>query len=307
MHDEELDTSETTVRALLAAQCPQWSTLPIEYLRTSGTDNAMWRVRVEPGQDVVVRLPRRPHTAHQVEREMTLLRRLAASPLAAIVRTPTVRHIGRAHETFPYRWAVLDWLNGSDAWTERDTLAGHLDVLAVDLANAVLAIGALTDMAVPARTPGTRGGPIAPLVQRLDRWLDDPQWHASERIDAAAVRRLAAQALDVANEPVVSGFVHGDLIAGNVLIERGRLWAIIDWGCAGFGDRAQDLTPAWAILDANSRAIFRRAVGADDASWIRARTFALEQAVGGVLYYVPRRHALGDIMVRTLERILDEQ
>lgn len=35
------------------------------------------------------------------------------------------------------------------------------------------------------------------------------------------------------------------------------------------------------------------------------RTFELEHVVGGVLYYVPKQHPLGDVMARTLERILE--
>lgn len=98
--------------------------------------------------------------------------------------------------------------------------------------------------------------------------------------------------------------MHGDLIPGNVLTIDGRLSAIIDWGGAGHGDIAQDLTPAWAILDGDGRSIFRGELEADSAAWLRARACALEQAVGGVLYYVPRRHPLGDVMARTLGRIL---
>jgi hypothetical protein len=48
-------------------------------------------------------------------------------------------------------------------------------------------------------------------------------------------------------------------------------------------------------------------VGPDDSTWVRARTIELQHAVGGVLYYVPRRHALGDVMARTLHRILDDE
>jgi aminoglycoside phosphotransferase (APT) family kinase protein len=118
------------------------------------------------------------------------------------------------------------------------------------------------------------------------------------------VRRLAAEAREVTGEPVVTGFTHGDLIPGNLLVDEDRLTAVIDWGGAGHGDRAQDLAPAWSVLEGPSRTIFRAAVGADDASWVRGRTFELEHAVGGVLYYVPRRHPLGDVMARTLQRIL---
>lgn len=305
IHDDEPDTSEATVRTLLAAECPAWGDLPMEYLRSSGTDNAMWRLRIEDANDLVVRLPRRPNAAANVEQEMELLGALSATRLSSVVRTPTVRHVGQPHQAFPYRWSVLDWLEGTDAWVARHT-ASNLDTFAVDLAQAVLLIGDLAGLPGAERAPGRRGGPIEPLVRTLEWWLDDPQWEAANLVDVAAVRRLAAEALEVSSEPVVAGFTHGDLIPGNLLVANGRLTGVIDWGGAGYGDTAQDLAPAWAVLDASSRCVFRDAVGADDAAWIRARTFELEHAVGGVLYYVPRGHPLGDVMMRTLDRILHD-
>jgi aminoglycoside phosphotransferase (APT) family kinase protein len=306
IHDDEPDTTEVTVRALLSAQCPEWADLALTYLRTSGTDNAMWRVRVLSGEDVVVRLPRRPGAAANVGMELDVLQAIADSPLAAVVDTPGVLHVGTPDKAFPYRWAVLGWLDGTDAWTARKTLGGSLGNLAFDLAAAVRAIGTLTDMPVPHREPGDRGGPIAPLLQRLDRWLDDPMWRAHELIDVAAVRRCAAQTLEASHDPVDARFVHGDLIPGNLLVAANRLCAIIDWGSAAYADPAQDLGAAWALFDRRIRPVFREAVGADEATWLRARAFELEQAVGGVLYYTPRGHSLADVMARTLHRILEE-
>ena len=304
IHDDELDTTEATVRALLAAQCPAWATLPLTYLRTSGTDNAMWRVQATDGADVVVRLPRRPVAADQIGAELDLLQHLPATPLGNLVRTPVVRHVGRPEEVFPFGWAILDWLDGVDAWTARDALTGDLDDLAVEVARVVTAIGGLTTIPVGARGSGDRGGPMGPLLERLAWWLADPRWNAPSLLDVAAVRRRADEATELAEVPVDRGFVHGDLIPGNVLVDGGKLVAIIDWGGAAWADPAQDLAPAWALFDRRGRRIFREAIGADDATWLRARTFELEHAVGGVLYYVPRGHPLGDLMNRTLQRIL---
>ena len=72
IHDDEPDTSEGTVRTLLAAECPAWSDHPMEYVRSSGTSNAMWRLRLDDASDLVVRLPRRPHAAATVEQEVEL-------------------------------------------------------------------------------------------------------------------------------------------------------------------------------------------------------------------------------------------
>ena len=144
------------------------------------------------------------------------------------------------------------------------------------------------------------------MLRRLDWWLDDPRWNASDLIDVSSVRRRAAESAEVGGEPVAAGFVHGDLIPGNLLTDGSRLSAIIDWGSAGYGDPAQDLAPAWAVFDPRSRRVFRDAIEVDDATWLRARVFELEHAVGGVLYYTPRRHPLADVMTHTLHRILDE-
>lgn len=307
IHHGEPDTSEPIVRALLRAECSQWSESAIEYLATSGTDNAMWRIRLENESDVVVRLPRRPGAAAGVKQEIAVLQQIARAHVGTLVRTPSVRHIGQPHEVFPHHWSVLEWIDGADTWTVRNDLeARSLDALASDLGQVVPAIAETTDLDVDIRprSPGDRGGPLGPLLDRLNGWLISPDWNAASLVDVAAVKRLADQALEVLDEPVTVGFVHGDLIPGNLLVEDGRLTAIIDWGGVGRGDTAQDLAPAWSVLTTKERAAFREATGADDAAWIRGRTFELEHAVGGVLYYVPRRHALGDVMARTLDRLL---
>lgn len=308
IHDDEPDVGEAVVRALLGAECPQWSARPVEYLATSGTDNAMWRVHLDQGPDLVVRLPRRPHAAANVNHEVEVLAGIEGSPVAALVKTPAVRHRGRPHEVFPHPWSVLEWIEGMDAWTARHHLAGaDLGPLATDLGRLVDALARTTGVDARPRPPGDRGGPLAPLLDRLDRWLSDPAGNAESLIDVAGVRRLADQARELVDEPVATGLVHGDLIPGNLLVADRRLTAVLDWGSAGHGDPAQDLAPAWSVLPAGAREVFRRAVGdVGEAAWIRGRAFELEHAVGAVLYYRPRRHPLGEVMARTLDRILDE-
>jgi aminoglycoside phosphotransferase (APT) family kinase protein len=305
LHDDEPDTSESVVRALLRAELPHWAESQVECLATSGTDNAMWRLRTSEGPDVVVRLPRRPAAAANVLGETSVLHQVHAAEIGSVVRTPRVRHVGQPHERFAHHWSVLEWLDGADAWTARTALGRReLNALATELATAVAAIGGADITGVSERVPGSRGGPLGPLLERLDSWLTLPAWNATDLIDVAAVRRLASEAHEIVDEPIAQGFVHGDLIPGNLLVDRGHLTSIIDWGGAGRGDLAQDLAPAWAVLTEVERPAFKEAVGCSEAAWIRGRTFELEHAVGGVLYYVPKKHPLGDVMARTLQRIL---
>ncbi|ERK70145.1 hypothetical protein N136_03522, partial [Leifsonia aquatica ATCC 14665] len=71
---------------------------------------------------------------------------------------------------------------------------------------------------------------------------------------------------------------HGDVAEGNLLVDSGRLSAVIDFGTSGVGDPACDLVPAWTMFDEPARTAFRDAVALDDATWARARGWALWKA-----------------------------
>ncbi len=302
IHDDEADTTEAAARTLLHEQVAEWAELRLSYVNSSGTDNAMWRLHHPSGNDLLLRLPRTPGAARGVSTELSILSTLAD---AYGLPVPKVRFAGSPTDAYPHPWAVLEWLNGVDAWAARDELLELGDEeLALDLAAVVRTLRTVTSLDVPVRQPGDRGGAIDALLGRIERWLADPQWHANEFVDVAAVRRCVAETQEVIDKPCETGFLHGDLIPGNILVTKRRLSAIIDWGGAGIGDPAQDLGVAWAVLGSKARVVFRDALGIDEPTWLRARAFELEHAVGGVLYYEPRGHLLGTVMRRTLDRIL---
>ncbi len=58
-----------------------------------------------------------------------------------------------------------------------------------------------------------------------------------------------------------------------------RLAAGIDFGCAAVGDPACDLVMAWTFFPDGAAAIFRRGLPADEATWARARGWALWKAL----------------------------
>ena len=98
-------------------------------------------------------------------------------------------------------------------------------------------------------------------------------------------------------------WIHGDLDARNVLIEDGRLRAVIDWGSLGVGDPACDVMVAWKLLSADTRGTFREALSVDDATWTRGHGWALSQALNALSYYTLETNA---VLVREARRWLTE-
>lgn len=292
LHDDEPDTSAPVVRTLLRAQVPRLAGLPLHPLCTTGSDNALLRL----GADLVVRLPRFPDAAQRLGVELSWLPRLPALPVAV----PEVVHVGAPQEAFPFDWAVLRWLDGTDAWDARQHDGWFGRDLGHDLAAVVQRLRHTAVADAPLRQPGQRGGPLRLLDDRVRWWLD----RAEGLLDVRAVERLWERCLEAADDGVQPGLVHGDLIPGNLLVAGGRLTAVLDWGGLGAGDPAEDLGPAWSVLDDAGAVALREDLEVDEASWLRARGFSLEQAIGGVVHYVPRGHPLGAVMQRTLDRLL---
>ena len=95
---------------------------------------------------------------------------------------------------------------------------------------------------------------------------------------------------------------HGDLLSGNILVERGQINAVIDFAGLGLGDPACDLMIAWGLFSGASREVFRKALAVDDATWLRGRGHALSQAVIFIPYYLNTN----PIGVRNAQRMIDE-
>ena len=81
---------------------------------------------------------------------------------------------------------------------------------------------------------------------------------------------------------------------------------MIDFGGAGVGDPASDLTAAWATLGPVGRAAYRAALEPDDGMWARARGIALHQAAMIIPYYADSNPAFVELARRTIEQILDD-
>ncbi len=305
MHDEEVDVDAALVRRLVDAQLPQYAELPLTQVEAWGTDHAIFRL----GSELSVRVPKIGWAAMQGEEEATWLPVLAPALARHGIEVPVPLAVGDPTGEYPYRWYVSPWLAGETPRPDDPSWARSSGVdwcaLARDLAAFVVALQAVDVPAdAPVPGPGQRGGPLTGMDvftqeraarMRADPSLFPPDLDAQRTMDVLIAVRDEGIHAPPWDGPAV--WLHGDLSDGNVLVRDGRLTGVIDWGLLVAGDPAPDVMAAWNLFDAPSRAVFRDALGfVDDATWLRARAWAVRLAIQAIPYY---RDTNPDIVARS--------
>ncbi len=283
MHADEVETDVALVRRLLAVQFPQWAGLRLQPVPSAGTDNALYRL----GDDMAVRLPRIPWAVGQVEKEQTWLPHLAPHLPLAI---PVPLAMGMPAEEYPWNWSVYRWLEGENATLDR---LADVREAATALAQFIAALQRIDPAGGPPPGPHNsfRGVPLAMRDAPTRAALAD--LHGTLDTDAATAAWEAALQTPAWDGPPV--WIHGDLQSGNLLAVRGRLRAVIDFGCLGVGDPACDLIVVWNLLSAETRNVFRAALQVDDATWARGRGWALSVGLIALPYYRDSNPVLAEI------------
>lgn len=246
------------VRRLLAEQHPDLAGLTLRLL-ANGWDNVVYRL----GDELCIRLPRRQAAAVLIEHEQRWLPAIAGRlslPIPAPVR------VGCPGSGYPWPWSVTPYFDGrtaaeqppSDEAAAIDTLATFITELHID---------------APGDAPPNpfRGVPL------IDR---DDVFRQRVRQLAGLVDGPAALAVwdDGLAAPVWTGppqWLHGDLHSHNLIVGGGRITAVIDFGDITAGDPATDMYGAWTFAAPAGRERFRQVLDIDDATWARARGWAV--------------------------------
>jgi aminoglycoside phosphotransferase (APT) family kinase protein len=259
----EVEIDERQARRLLAAQHPDLADLAIVSI-ASGWDNHLLRL----GDSLALRFPRRQLAAQLILNEQRWLPSLRKRLPLAI---PAPVRIGIAQFQYPWAWSVTPWIEGETAdhsppdGNQGEVLAAFFEALHTP---------------APADAPRNpyRGMPLRERASTFADWLAKLQGKTA--ILDGRVHALWSDALAAENDTAPT-WIHGDLHPRNVLIEKGCLTGVIDWGDLACGDRACDLAAVWMLLpQLESR---KRAMAAcpsvSEATWRRARGWALLFAV----------------------------
>ena len=281
------------VKALITSQFPQWSELPLREVSSAGTDHELLRL----GNDKLIRLPRVDWAAGQAEKEFRWLPVLAPG-LPLTIPEPIA--MGKATDFYPWNWSIYGWLEGNNAKLQPPS---DLDETAEELAAFLKNLQSHEATTGPAagRHNFRRGVPLLQLDEIVRRCVNE----LGKRINPDPILPLWEEALE---SPTCrkTTWVHGDLHAGNMLTQNGKLSAIIDFGGLGVGDPACDLIVAWNLLDTSSREIFRHAMHCDEGTWTRGRGWAIYTALVALPYYWDSNPSIVEDSWNTLSRLFPD-
>ena len=275
LHDDEIPIDSELVRALVSRAMPHYVGLPVQPLPSSGSSNALFRL----GADLLVRLPRQPGGSATIEKEAQWLPVLG--PLLP-VEVPQVVGVFAPDQDYPEHWSVVRWIDGEhpEVVGPETPVDPRREELAMNLA-AVLT--ALRQADVPSAAVNAtdlwsyRGEPLATMDASTRDNITRCRALGDFGFDLDAAERLWDAAMGLPGVSARPGrrWYHGDLAAENLLMRKGSLAAVLDFGGLAIGDPAVDLVVAWEVLDRPARELFRHHVGVDDATWLRGRAWAL--------------------------------
>lgn len=293
LHADEIEVDDALARRLVASQFPAWAHLPLQRVASAGTVNAIFRL----GDGLALRIPRaESYVWGRGALEASHAWLLAAGPeLPLSIPEPVA--IGEPTDDYPWPWPVHRWIDGV-----------ALDTLDLsDSCETAHRLGAFVD--------ALHGLPVPPAeaprsVKAISRSAWDPHFRnvlddLHGVLDVAAASAAWDETMVAPSWAGAPVWVHGDLLPGNLLARGDVLGAVLDFECLGSGDRALDLTPAWTVFSSAARTVFREAVHVDDATWLRARNYAL-RSVMGIRYYEKTNPRFAALSLRTVLRVLED-
>lgn len=266
MHlNDELAPDACLVTQLLREQFPQLADHDVRPSQASGSSNFVFRV----GDEWAVRLPR---TDDYIADLLTEARWLPHLTPHLAVPVPEMLLLGQPSAHFGRPWTVVRWIAGEPP--------EHLDPdaqsrLATSLGGFMRRLHGVDISGVDTNSQqwGYRAG--EPVTEVIDRWAGIAAEGLQDLFDPRQVAEAWRRLRQVPPASMPPSWIHTDLSSENLLATAdGDLTAVLDFGGLSVGDRSVDLLYAWSMFDEPAREILRLEAEVDEATWLRARTWA---------------------------------
>lgn len=284
--DTDIDITLELVGGLLSAQHPDLISMPLS-VAGEGWDNVMVRI----GDTLAARLPRHAVGERLLKVEQEWLPKISRYlPL----QIPSPVRVGQPFHNYPFTWSIVNWVEGECADVSPPT-SDQAGVLAAFLR-------CLHDAPVTGGPKNShRDGPLSGKKQMTELRLLELEKTATEV--SPAIWEQWREALSTPRD-LDRCIIAADMHPQNVIVDGGKLAAIIDWGDMCVGDPATDLASVWALFDdAADRQAVLTTYGASDATIARARGWAV--FFGATLFHaglkgLPRHEQNGRSILRRL-------
>lgn len=293
MDDSQLIIDSSLARHLVDTQFPQWRDLSIRPVASSGWDNRTFHL----GDHMLVRMPSSKEYASQVEKEHKWLPRLAPFLPLSI---PEPLAMGAADCTYPWKWSIYRWIEGDSA---ASTPINNLSDFAQNLAKFLVALQSINGEEGPLPGPHSfyRGGSLSVYDIGTRQAIEALKGKIDEEVALDLWQAALSTSWQAA--PV---WVHGDLSTGNLLLQKGKLSSVIDFGQLTVGDPSCDLAIAWTLFEGESREVFRSHFQHDKGTWARGRAWTLWKALIVAAGFTKANNVEARQCWRIIEQVLED-
>ncbi len=274
------------VEKLVQKQFPKYSHLPIKSVEIQGHDNRTFRL----GDDMLVRLPSAEIYAAKVVIEQKWLPFLAKN---LSVKIPDPIAFGKPSEIYPMPWSIYSWIDGRSA-NQLSLDDKTLEIIAFELSEFLKQLHKISIYNAPSAGKHNFFRGSHSSVYDLEAKEALAKLNLSDEIWQKALQSKWNK------NPV---WIHGDLVAGNILLKNDHLVGVIDFGGMAVGDPACDLIIAWTLFKNESRKIFWQNLDLDEETWNRARGWALWKTA---IELVRNNENKNSVRAKEWKRIIDE-
>lgn len=253
-----------SVKNLISHQFPQWQDLEITFVKNSGHDNQTFHL----GQNMTIRLPRSAKYEPQIKKESIWLPVLAKHLSFHI---PTPLGLGHPSVLYPSFWSVNQFISG-ETLTRKNV--ANLSLLALDLTKFLVELQKVPITTAPAAGDHNFFRGASPSVYHDE--VINTFTTLQNDLPVKQLEKIWLNAITSSweHEPV---WLHGDIAPGNLIVQKGRLHGVIDFGIMAVGDPACDYAMAWSFFEKDSRSVFL--ANLDEELINRAKGWALWKAL----------------------------
>jgi len=221
--------NDSEVFKLLAAQFPDLPLQSVRFLK-DGWDSCAYEVNDE----LIFRLPKREEVADRLRGEISLLPFLGQQKKILV---PEFIYLGSPSDLYPFPFTGYKKLHGKDQTHARVSLGPEDSIHLSDFLQSLHQINPQNFPGFPEEEMDSEKI-IQSAKRSIMRWI--PMLKDNPQLFHACIKFLDTFDWNSLNVPFSPCIIHNDLLPEHVLIQEGKISAIIDWGDTALGDPAID-------------------------------------------------------------------